>query len=126
MVKADPSGDPREPGVVNKFCISMSEGGREHLVAVETHSLCVDDISNRLITLIAPTIGATQTSIDVGGAYFHGTPPSMDEGGRMVYAVVPTWLSDFGPYPERNPDGSRNLLLISGNMPGRCDAGRIW
>ncbi len=73
--------------------------------------------------MIAPAIKATQTSIDVGGAYFHGTPPKMADGG---YAVVPTWLEDFGPYPERNPDGSRNLLLITGNMPGRCDAGRIW
>ena len=44
----------------------------------------------------------------------------------MVYAVVPEWLRDFGPYHERNADGSRNLLLIMGNMPGRCDAGRIW
>jgi len=100
--------------VVNKFRISMSEGGREDLVAVETHSMCVDDISNRLITLIAPAIKAHQTSIGVGGAYFHGTPPTMAEGGRMVYAVVPTWLEDFGPYPERNPDGSRNLLSHHG------------
>ena len=104
----------------------MSEGGREDLVAVETRSICVDDITNRLVTLIAPAIKANQTSIDVGGAYFHGTPPTMAEGGRMVYAVVPTWLEKFGPYPERNRDGSRNLLLITGNMPGRCDAGRIW
>jgi len=124
--KADPSGDPREIDVVNKFRISMSEGGREDLVSVETHSLCTDDITNRLVTLVAPTLKAHQTSIDVGGAYFHGTPPTMEEGGRMVYAVVPEWLQDFGPYRERNPDGSRNLLRIIGNMPGRCDAGRIW
>jgi hypothetical protein len=104
----------------------MSEGDRENLEAVETHSLCADDITNRLVTLIAPAIKATQTSIDVGGAYFHGTPPTLAEGGRLVYAVVPTWLERFGPYPERNADGSRNLLLITGNMPGRCDAGRIW
>ena len=43
-----------------------------------------------------------------------------------MFAVVPYWLADFGPYPERNADGSRNLLRITGNMPGRCDAGRIW
>ena len=123
--KADPSGDPREPDVTNKFRISMSEGTREN-IDVETHSSCVDDISNRLITAIAPAIGAHQTSIDVGGAYFHGTPPSLEDGGRAVFAVVPYWLQDFGPYPERNADGTRNLLRITGNMPGRCDAGRIW
>ena len=123
--KADPSGDPREPDVTNKFRISMSEGTREN-IDVETHSSCVDDIYNRLITAIAPAIGAHQTSIDVGGAYFHGTPPPLEEGGRAVFAVVPYWLQDFGPYPERNADGTRNLLRITGNMPGRCDAGRIW
>ena len=61
-----------------------------------------------------------------GGAYFHGTPPTMAEGGRRLYAVVPPWLQDFGPYPEWTAAGRRNLLLITGNMPGRCDAGRIW
>ena len=124
--KADPNGDPRELDVLNKFRISLSEGKRDGLADVETHSLCVDEITNRLITLIAPAIGATQTSIDVGGAYFHGTPPTLEQGGRTVFAVVPPWLAEFGPYPERNPEGSRNLLLVTGNMPGRCDAGRIW
>jgi hypothetical protein len=57
---------------------------------------------------------------------FQGTPPTMAEGGRPVIAVVPTWLENFGPYPERNSDGTHSLLPITGNMPGRCDAGRIW
>ena len=39
-----------------------------------THSNCADEISNRIITAIAPAIGAHQDSIDVGGAYFHGIP----------------------------------------------------
>ncbi len=46
--------------------------------------------------------------------------------GRAVFAVVPYWLAGFGPYPKKNPDGTRNLLRILGNMPGRCGAGRIW
>jgi hypothetical protein len=100
------------------------EGSKE--IDVETHSSCADDISNRFVTALAPVIEAHQTSIDVGGAYFHGTPPAMEDGGRAVFAVVPYWLHDFGPYPEKNPNGSRNLLRITGNMPGRCDAGRIW
>ena len=92
-------------------------------MTVATHSSCADDITYRFMTVVAPVIGAEQTSIDVGGAYFHGTPPTMDQGGRRLYAVVPPWLADFGPYPERNARGGRNLLLITGNMPGRCDAG---
>ncbi len=104
-------------------------GGKRDGAEVETHSLFVDEITNRLITLIAPAIVATQTSIDVGGAYFHGTsspPTTLAQGGRIFFAVVTPWLAKFGPYHERNPDGSRNLLLITGNMPGRCDACRIW
>ena len=124
-IKTDPDGNAREAGVSNKFRISVSEGGRED-IRVETHSACADDITNRLMSVIAPVLAAEQTSIDVGGAYFHGTPPTMAEGGRRLYAVVPPWLCDFGPCPERTHNGRRNLLLITGNMPGRCDAGRIW
>ncbi len=75
---------------------------------------------------LAPVIEAHQTSIDVGGAYFHGTPPALEDGGRTAFAVVPYWPRNFGPYPEKNPNGTRNLLRITGNMPGRCDAERIW
>ena len=32
----------------------------------------------------------------------------------------------FGDYPTHAKDGSRNLLFIGGNMPGRRDGGRIW
>jgi hypothetical protein len=123
--KTDPDGNAREDGVCNKFRISISEGGRAD-IKVPTHSSCADDITNRLIAVLAPVLQAEQTSIDVGGAYFHGTPPTMAEGGRRLYAVVPPWLAEFGPYPERAANGRRNLLLITGNMPGRCDAGRIW
>ena len=75
--KTDPDGNAREDGVSNKFRISISEGGREDLVAVATHSSCADDITNRFMTVVAPVNGSEQTSIDVGGAYFHGTPPTM-------------------------------------------------
>ncbi len=77
--KTDPNGDPREGGVCRKFRISVSEGGSSD-VKVDTFSSCVDDITNRIVTLVGSTIDAKQTSIDVGGAYFHGTPPH-DGGG---------------------------------------------
>ena len=70
--------------------MSILEGGGTNS-NVLTHSSCADDITNRLISVIAPVLNAEQTSIDVGGAYFHGTPPT----------VVPPWLAEFGPYPER-------------------------
>ena len=124
--KLDPAGAARAPEIVNKFRVAVADKA-DAASGVITHSNCVDDITNRLITAIAPAIGAEQDSIDIGGAYFHGVPPDMEHGGRKLYARIPTWLAAL--YPDRYPlRGSRgtNFLIISGNMPGRCDAGRIW
>jgi hypothetical protein len=123
--KMDPAGAAREPEVVNKFRVVVADkdGVAQGVV---THSNCVDDISNRIIATIAPAIGALQDSIDVGGAYFHGSPPDMDNGGRRLYVRIPAWLAALFPeYPMRGDRGG-HFLLIMGNMPGRCDAGRIW
>ncbi len=74
--------------------------GRLRGVQVDTFSSCVDDITNRVITLVGSTINAKQTSIDVGGAYFHGTPPTMDEGGRLLFAVSPPGSSTSAHTPR--------------------------
>jgi hypothetical protein len=50
----------------------------------QAYSSCADEISNRVITAIGPTLEAHQTSIDVGGAYYFGVPPGMNEGGRLL------------------------------------------
>ena len=124
--KTDPSGDPRGGGITNKFRVAVAESKGTVLAAAQTYSSCADDISNRVITAIGPTLEAHQTSIDVGGAYYFGKPPTMDEAdGRMFYCAIPFWLESYG-YPAYGPDGERNMLLIEGNMPGRADAGRIW
>ena len=125
--KHDPQGDPREPGVLNKFRVAAADK-TDAASGLITHSNCADDISNRIITAIAPAIGATQDSLDVGGAYFHGIPPTMEEGGRRFYVRIPPWLAALfpGTYPLRARGGGLHLLLVTGNMPGRCDAGRIW
>ncbi len=70
--------------------MSLAEGKQAGLSMIETNSLCVDEITNRLVSLIAPAIGASQISIDVGGAYFHGTPPSVAEGGAHGVCCGPT------------------------------------
>jgi hypothetical protein len=51
----------------------------------------------------------------------------MAHGGRMLYVRIPSLLAALYPgrYPLRGPRGL-NFLLVTGNMPGRCDAGRIW
>jgi len=55
--KTDPDGNAREDGVCNKFRISISEGGRGE-IKVPTHSSCADDITNRLIAVLAPVLQA--------------------------------------------------------------------
>jgi hypothetical protein len=125
--KKTPSGDPRQPEIVHKFRIAFADSqgvGPDVL----TFSSCVDGLTNIVITAVTPALGAHQTSIDVGGAYYHGTPPSLAEGGRLVFAHMPYWLPGLGAngYSLRGPGGERMYLQITGNMPGRCDAGRIW
>jgi len=95
---------------------------------VVTHSSCADEISNRIISAVAEAIDAEEDSVDISGAYFHGRPLSMLLGGRRLFLRIPSWLSDLFPteYPQRSAHGGGNFLLITGNMPGRCDAGRIW
>jgi len=124
--KFDPAGGPRSKEVLNKFRVAIADKA-DAASGVVTHSNCADEISNRIIAAIAPAIGAHQDSIDVGGAYFHGIPLSMLLGGRRLYVRIPAWLSALFPaYPQRGKGGGTNFLLIVGNMPGRCDAGRIW
>ena len=97
--KADPSSDPREPDVTNKFPILMLEG----------------------------TPGAIDVKTDSSPYHRHCTcpwsAPALEEGGRAVFAMVPYWLVEFGPYPERNVDGSRNLLRIMKMCPGGATRG---
>jgi hypothetical protein len=126
--KSNPDGGE----IFNKFRIAVAESKGTELSVGQTYSSCADDISNRVITAIGPSIRAHQTTIDVGGAYYFGIPPTMEEGGRLLYAVMPPWLHAFGcdsdgtPYTTYGADGTRNVLLIQGNMPGRADAGNIW
>ncbi len=59
----------------------------------------------------------------------------MDAGGLAIFCVIPSWLVGFigrktkttyhPPYAHRGRP-HRGFLRIKGNMPGRCDAGRIW
>jgi hypothetical protein len=125
--KLDPAGDPRAPGILNKFRVAIADR-TDATSGVPTFSSCVDDVTNRIITAVAPAVRATQTTIDVGGAYYHGTPDSVEAGGRYLFARIPPWLSDLFPdaYPATDALGRHNFLRILGNMPGRCDAGRIW
>ena len=125
--KLDPAGDPRAPGILNKFRIAIADKA-DAASGVPTFSSCVDDITNRIVTVIASAIGASQTTIDVGGAYYHGTPDPVEAGGRYLFARIPPWLSALFPtqYPALGRDGRPNYLRILGNMPGRCDGGRIW
>lgn len=82
------AGGARAAHIVSKFCVILADK-REGAGDILTHSNCVDDITNRLITTIAPAIGALQDSIDVGGAYFYVAPPSIVAAAASTCASSP-------------------------------------
>ena len=131
--KTDPNGDPRAPGILNKFRVTCADVCQTAVDPLDTYSSRVDSITNRVITSEAPRLKAHQTTIDISSAYYHGRPlplvpktSTSPATGRQLCTVVPTWLSLFGDYPTHASDGSRSLLFIGRNMPGRRDGGRIW
>jgi hypothetical protein len=123
--KTDPSGNPLDDDISRKARITIADK-RGKSTEHNFYSACVGSSTDRIVTQIAVEKRAIQHTKDVGGAYYHGDPPTPENGGRLVYAFVPPWLADFGDYPTHAADGTRNLLYIPGNMPGRRDAGRIW
>ena len=133
-LKLDPDGDPRDPDIVKKFRVALSDPQSKAMV-IQTYSSTADPMSNMTITAISTAIRAHQTSIDVGGAYWWGTVLSMAHGGRAIFCVVPSWLVGFvggktgityQSHTSHKGRPRRLFLQITGNMPGRCDAGRIW
>ena len=64
-------------------------------------------------------------TLDVAGAYLHGSPLRPEDGGRVILVRVPPGFEQFG-YPERDASGRPNYFLVTGNVPGRQDAGLIW
>jgi len=64
-------------------------------------------------------------TLDVAGAYLHGKPLQPADGGRVIFVPVPPGFAQFG-FPEFDSNGNRNYFAITGNLPGRQDAGLIW
>lgn len=92
----------------------------------DTFSPTVAPSSRKLMAqLLALLPGATSDQNDVEGAYYNGTPVHPDDGGRVLFCEIPAELMEFG-YEVWAEDGSRNLLEITGNVPGRQEAGKIW
>ncbi len=98
-------------------------GARGHVGEVETnladdtvdfYSLCVSPGTSRISTQLALERGVLQHSIDVGGAYYKGTPKLPEDGGRLVNARVPAYLHSYSEYPTHGPYGTPNLHLIVG------------
>jgi hypothetical protein len=89
-VKTTADGDLRESGIANKFRVTLADKCDLPKDSIDTYSSCGDDTTNRLLSVTSHILGATQTTIDIGGAYFHGEPLPMHKGGRKLYAVVPS------------------------------------
>ena len=94
----------------------------------ETNSAALDGACVRFlanVTLDRPLKG-TRRNLDVKGAYFEGRKlPPEEEGGRSLWAPVPTGWDKFG-FQSHAPNGERNWFEITGNVPGLRDAGRVW
>jgi hypothetical protein len=87
----------------------------------------VDALANMVVTAVRPALKAEQDSIDVSKAYYRGKPLSAVQGGRNAFAHIPPWLTGLGSLDYRRVvNGERQFLLVVGNMPGKCDAGRIF
>lgn len=81
----------------------------------------------RILSSICVRLKLSRIVKDVGGAYLYGTPPHPSSPcGRSLFAPVPPGLEAFG-YPEFDPNtGRRNFFEVTGNIPGRRDAGLIF
>lgn len=92
----------------------------------DTYSATVAPSSRRLLAqVLALHPGATSAQNDMRGAYYCCTPLHPDDGGRALFCFIPPELEKYG-FPQRDKHGNRNLLEITGNIPGRQEAGKIW
>ncbi len=108
--KTDPNGDPRALSILNKFRVTCADVCQTEVDPLDTYSSCVDSITNRVITSVAPRLRAHQTTIDISSACYHGRPlplvpktKTAPATGLRLYTVVPTWLCLFGYYPYLGP-----------------------
>jgi hypothetical protein len=61
--KLDPDGDPRAPGILDKFRVTCADVCQTEVDPLDTYSSCVNSITNRAVTSIAPRLSAHQTTI---------------------------------------------------------------
>ena len=126
-IKTDPDGGLLDASKCRKARLTFADKrSLDSKAAHSYYSACVSSSSSRLITQLAVEHGAFQHTIDVSGAYYKGTRTPASEGGRLVYARIPSWLQRYGDYPTHASDGSPNYIWITGNMAGCADAGCIW
>ena len=126
-IKTDPDGDLLDASKCRKsrltFADRRSPGSQ---TAMNYYSAYVSSSSSRLITQLAVERNAFQHTIDVSGAYYKDTRPSVADGGRLVFARVPAWPSAYGDFPTHDSNGRAYYIHITGNMTGCADAGCIW
>ena len=96
----------------------------------EVYSASVAPDSIRFLTSLTVRKGGTAEGRDVAGAYLFGQPEPYDSpNGRVILARIPEYFDDFFPelgIRRKDEHGRDNFLEITGNLPGRQDAGRIW
>jgi hypothetical protein len=125
-IKADTDGAPLEDGADKKTRLAVSDPNG-HLTAVQTYSATIDEITDRIMATIGMGLNLRVVTLDAQGAYLWGTRPTVAEGGRLIFAPIPTWAHLFGPYPKPGTrDWGKYMFRVDGNVPGISEAGRLW
>ena len=125
-LKTDPAGValPGIPGKKSRIAISDPNSPR----SLPTYAPCADEATGNAVDTIVQAFGMKSVTLDAQAAYFHGKRPTMDEGGRLIFAPIPPYAHLFipgCPGPD-DPDFHQYYFRIDGNMPGLAEAGRIW
>jgi hypothetical protein len=125
-LKADTDGAPLEDGADKKTRLAVSDPNG-HLTAVQTYAATIDEITDRIMATIGMGLNLRVVTLDAQGAYLWGTRPSVAEGGRLIFAPIPTWAYLFGPYPKPGTrEWGKYMFRVDGNVPGISEAGRLW
>jgi hypothetical protein len=125
-LKTDPAGVAL-PGILGKKSrIAISDPNSPR--SLPTYAPCADEATGNAVDTIVQALGMKSVTLDAQAAYFHGKRPTMDEGGRLIFAPIPPYAHLFipgCPGPD-DPDFHQYYFRIDGNMPGLAEAGRIW
>ena len=125
--KADPAGVPL-PGILGKKCRVAVSDPNAARAGVPPYAPRAAEATGNAVDTFVQGMGMSSVTLDAQAAYYHGVRPTVAEGGRLIFAPIPSYAHLFikgCPGPD-HPDFRKFVFRIDGNMPGLAEAGRIW